>query len=224
MLQVSLTRLFSIYLWYHFAFMVISIAMLGLGSAGTVLSIYPRLKNISNISTYAMFAGLSIILGYVASNHIPFDPVKLSWDRMQVFYVALYYIVLSIPFFFSGILIATVLLMYSEKSGLIYGADLLGAGTGALSVILLLNIAGPQFTVLLASTLCFIGALIAGGENIKPLTAMFVLINLLLLIIHPEFINVRISQYKELSLSLKYRGAEEIGLSIDEGGLQVLMA
>ncbi|MDH4027667.1 MAG: hypothetical protein OEU95_02400, partial [Nitrospirota bacterium] len=39
MFEVSLTRLFSVYLWYHFAFMVISIAMLGSGSAGTVLSL-----------------------------------------------------------------------------------------------------------------------------------------------------------------------------------------
>ncbi|MEF9427147.1 MAG: hypothetical protein L0956_08240, partial [Candidatus Mariimomonas ferrooxydans] len=134
-LEISLTRLFSIYLSYHFAFMVISIAMLGIGSAGTVLSIYPKLKNISNITVYALLAGISIILGYVVSNHIPFDPVKLSWDRMQIFYLALYCLVLSIPFFFSGLLIATAFSVRSEKSELIYGSDLIGAGTGAMAVL-----------------------------------------------------------------------------------------
>lgn len=43
--EITLTRIFSISLWYHFAFMVISIAMLGIGASGTVLSLYPKLKD-----------------------------------------------------------------------------------------------------------------------------------------------------------------------------------
>jgi hypothetical protein len=107
MLEVSLTRIFSIYLSYHFAFMVISIAMLGISSAGTLLSIYPKLKNNSYISLYAVLAGISITACYIVSNHIPFEPVEFLWNKMQIFYVALYCLVLSIPFFFAGILIAT---------------------------------------------------------------------------------------------------------------------
>ncbi len=98
--EVSLTRLFSIYLSHHFAFMVISIAMLGIGTAGTVLILFSGLKNIANIAAYAALAGISIIAGYIVSNNIFFDPIKLSWDRTQIFYIAIYYLVLSIPFFF----------------------------------------------------------------------------------------------------------------------------
>ncbi len=216
-LEISLTRLFSIYLSYHFAFMVISIAMLGLGSAGTVLSIYPKLKNISNITVYALLAGISIILGYVVSNHIPFDPVKFSWDRMQIFYLALYCLVLSIPFFFSGLLIATAFSVRSEKSELIYGSDLIGAGTGAMAVLGLLNIGGPEYAVLTASTLCFIASFTAGRNHpeksrIKPrlFSVMLIAVNLLIFVIHPDFINVRLSPYRPFSLSLKYPGAEHL--------------
>ncbi len=166
MFEVSLTRLFSIYLWYHFASMVISIAMLGIGSAGTVLSICSRnlyqhkkavqknssgLINIpqrfysdSTIGVYSALAGVSLITCYTVSNYIPFDPVKFSWERIQILYLALYCLILSIPFFFSGMLIATVFLIHSERSKIIYSSDLLGAGTGTLMVLVFLDIAGPS--------------------------------------------------------------------------------
>ncbi len=225
-LEISLTRLFSIYLSYHFAFMVISIAMLGIGSAGTVLSVYtvgrralhgPSEGVNSRLSAYAILAGVSIILGYVVSNQIPFDPVKLSWDTMQIFYVALYCLVLSIPFFFAGILIATAFLIRSEKSALIYGADLLGAGTGSLAVVGLLHIAGPEYAVLTASLLCFAASFAAGQSGFWPgrgklgfVSIILASINVLMFIAHPEFTHVRLSPYKNLSLSLRYPGAEHI--------------
>lgn len=210
MFEISLTRIFSIHLSYHFAFMIISIAMLGIGSAGTLLSIYPKLKNISNINLYAVLTGISIIVCYIVSNRIPFEPVELLWNRMQVFYVALYYLVLSIPFFFAGILIVTAFSMLSEKSGLIYGSDLLGAGLGSLAVIGLLNFAAPEYSVLTASTICFIAAFVIGGKKTRLFTPVLAAIILLLFFIHPDFINVRISPYKSLSLALKYPGAEHL--------------
>ncbi|MBI4691329.1 MAG: SAM-dependent methyltransferase, partial [Nitrospirae bacterium] len=93
--EITLTRIFSVSLWYHFAFMVISIAMLGIGVSGTLLTVYPKLKNLSNIGIYGLLLGVSISLCYIASNRIPFDPVRLSWDRIQLFYISLYYIALS---------------------------------------------------------------------------------------------------------------------------------
>ncbi|MBI5026032.1 MAG: hypothetical protein HZC12_04730 [Nitrospirae bacterium] len=208
--QVSLVRLFSIYLWYHFAFMVISIAMLGIGSGGTLLSVFPKLKRASNMAAYAMLLGIAIIAGYIFSNYIPFDPVKLSWDRVQLVYIALYYVALAAPFFFSGLIIATALSNISEKSGLLYGSDLLGAGFGSLMVLGLLNIAGPEYAILIASTLAFISAFVIGEKKVKVFSIVLITINLCIILIHPDFINVRISPYKSLSLSLKYPGAEHL--------------
>jgi len=203
--------------------MVISIAMLGIGSAGTVLSIYPVRKQLqsepsdglnSRASVYAMLAGISIILGYIISNHISFEPIKLLWDRNQIFYVALYCFVLSIPFFFAGILIATVFLTRSEKSESIYFSDLFGAGTGSLAVLGLLNIAGPEYSVLTASTLCFFASFVTGGKKIRTFIIVFISINILFFVTHlsirPDFLTVRLSPYKNLSLSLKYPGAEHL--------------
>lgn len=214
--EISLTRLFSIYLWYHFAFLVISIAMLGIGSAGTVLAIRHRnIRTDRYIPFYAVLAGVSIALSYIISNYIPFDPVKFSWERIQILYVALYCLVLSIPFFFSGILIASAFTLFSERSGPIYCSDLTGAGAGSMMVILLLNTAGPEYAVLTASVLCLMGAILSGGNQtsgrlVRPLSATFIMINLLMLVLHPDFIDVRISPYKPLSLYLKYPEAEHL--------------
>ncbi len=208
--EVSLIRFFSIYLSHHFAFMVISIAMLGIGSAGTALSVFARLRNKSNITVYAALAGIAIIFGYIVSNNVSFDPVKLSWDGTQILYIALYCFVLSIPFFFIGILIATAFSTQSEKSEFIYSTDLLGAGTGSLSVLGLLNIAGPEYAILTASLLCFIASFVTDGKNMKWFVSFLIIVNVLLLIIHPDFINIKLSPYKNLSLSLKYPGAQHL--------------
>jgi hypothetical protein len=222
MLEISLTRLFSIYFSYHFAFMVISIAMLGTGSAGTVLSLLYRRNesasensysfgNIhSRLSVLALLAGLSIVLGYVVSNHVPFDPIKISWDRMQIFYVMWYYLALSVPFFFAGMLIATAFTAFSDRSEIIYGSDLIGAGTGSLAALWILNNTGPEVAIMSASTLCFVASIATGGKTKKVYAVLLLAVVAVLLSVRPDFMQVRLSPYKGLSLSLKYPGSEHL--------------
>ncbi len=211
--EISITRLFSIYLSYHFAFIVVSIAMLGIGSAGTILSLrtYKPIKNIEKrLSAYSLLTGMTIIMCYIISNYIPFDPVRLSWERMQFLYLSLYCFVFSIPFFFSGLLIATAFYVLSKKAESIYASDLIGAGAGSLSAIALLNTAGPQYAVILASIICLLSSMIIGSKGLRVLSLIFILINSSILILHPELIDVRISPYKPLSLALKYPNSEHI--------------
>jgi hypothetical protein len=209
MFEISLTRLFSICLWYHFAFMVISIAMLGTGIAGTMLAVFPG-RSDSAVSVSPLLAGISILFCYTASHYIPFDPARFSWDRWQVFYIALYCIVLSIPFFFSGMLIAAAFSLYSERSGVIYGFDLIGAATGSLGVLFLLNAAAPEYAVFSASLICLAGAFIMGSRNAKAFSLLFIIINLFMLAVQPDFAKINMSPYKRLSLSLKFPGAEHL--------------
>jgi hypothetical protein len=230
--EISLTRIFSITLWYHFAFMVISIAMLGIGSAGTVLAVCsgnkynpdnqkpgpdPHVKNISglvysvsNIPLYSLITGISILLCYTVSNYIPFDPARFSWERLQLIYLFFYCLILSMPFFFSGILIATVFTFHSDKSMSVYCADLTGAGTGSLFVIVLLNVAAPEYAIVTASSLCIAAALFLGGRKIVSAAVFFLIINLFLALYHPDIINLKMSQYKPLSVYLQYPGAEHM--------------
>jgi len=208
--EIVLTRVFSISLWYHFAFMVISIAMLGIGASGTLLSLYPRLKNLDHIGTYTLLLGIGVSLSYIISNQIPFDPVKLSWSPAQVLYIGIYAITVSVPFFFAGLIVITALSSRTDKSGLFYGADLLGAGSGAFSVILLLRYVQPETGIFIISLLSLSAAFLTGGKTLKVAALLLILISVFVLFTNPSFIHLRISPYKDLQTALKYPGAEHV--------------
>jgi hypothetical protein len=168
--EITLTRIFSISLSYHFAFMIISIAMLGIGASGTVLSLFPGLKNPSHTPFESLLLAISIPASYLLSMAIPFDPVKLLWAKTQLLYIGLYYLVLSIPFFFTGLIIAKDFSSLSEKSGLFYGGDLLGAGAGSLIILFLMAITGPDQAVFDFYGCLFISD--SGWEKVKgPLSS-----------------------------------------------------
>src|SRR5512146_963219 len=163
--EVTLTRIFSISLWYHYAFMIISIAMLGYAASGTALALSPRLKDSGRIGRYALLLGIAIPASYLLANRVPFDPVRLTWERTQLFYLGLYYLILSVPFFCAGLVVATSFTVASGRSGLFYGADLLGAGLGSLGVLFLMYAAAPERVVFVLSALALAaGCLMLGGR------------------------------------------------------------
>ena len=230
--EVSLTRLFSIHLRYHFAFMVISIAMLGTGSAGTMLYVLMQKKDPPKtgktrgayglpdyssticsdkyLSYYALLSGISSISSYLLSNYISFDPAEFSWDKLQFLYLALYCLVLSIPFFFIGSMIAAVFIRFNDKASSIYGFDLLGAGLGSILVLIILNFTGPEHAIIISSILCLFAVLLIGQKPAKLVSGVCITINLLILIIHPDFMDVKISPYKRLSLDMQHPGAAHL--------------
>jgi len=208
--EITLTRIFSITLWYHFAFMIVSIAMLGIGASGTLLSLCPKLKDISLIGLYSLLLGVSISLSYLCANQIPFDPVKLSWSGMQLLYISMYYVVLSVPFFFTGLIVVTTLASLSERAGFFYGGDLLGAGIGSIAVLLCMTITMPDTIVFILSLVALAGAFISGRKSLKVISLSLMLLILALLSYHPEIIKPRMSQYKGLQMALRYPGAEHL--------------
>jgi hypothetical protein len=208
--EVDLIRIFSISLWYHFAFMVISIAMLGIGASGTVMSLFSKLRNISNISTYCLLLGVGISLSYLISNQIPFDPVKLSWSKIQLIYIGCYYVILSVPFFFTGLIVAIAFSELSGTAGLFYAADLLGAGIGSAGVLYLLSVLSPEKSIFAISLLALCAAFISGGNKIKASSSIFMLLIIYLFIFQPEITNLRMSPYKGLQIAMRYPSSKHI--------------
>ncbi|NJD60963.1 MAG: hypothetical protein FIA98_16335, partial [Anaerolineae bacterium] len=103
--EINLTRLFSVAQFYHFAFMIVSIALLGIGASGTALAIFPALtrgRPDRRLGQLAFAAGLSMLIGFLVINLLPFDSFSIAWDPRQAWILILHYIVLAAPFFFSG--------------------------------------------------------------------------------------------------------------------------
>ena len=208
--EITLTRIFSISLSYHFAFMVVSIAMLGIAASGTLLSVYPKLKDPGRIQSYILLFCISLPASYLLINIIPFDPARLSWDRSQMLYLSLYYLILSFPFFCFGLIISTALSTMTRAAGHIYGADLTGAGAGSLLTLWVLSAGGPEQSVFVISSLLLLLLCIYGSQRIRHVSFFILMINLLVLSFHPEFIQPRISPYKPLEASLQFPGAEHL--------------
>jgi hypothetical protein len=208
--EVALTRIFSISLGYHFAFMIISIAMLGFAASGTALALSPRLRDMDRLAVYSFLLGISVTGSYLLANQVPFDPVRLAWEKGQLLNLGLYYLILAVPFFCTGLMVATAFTAQSDRSGLLYGADLLGAGLGSLGVLFLLGVTAPERGVFVISMVALAAAWILGGTRMRAATLTVFGLDLLLLLHPPGLADLRISPYKGLTAALRYPGAEPL--------------
>lgn len=205
--EVLLTRIYSISVSYHFAAMIVSIAMLGLASSGAALSIFPRLANQAHIGKYAMALGITIPAGFLLVNLIPFDTVRLSWETTEILRIGLHYLVLAVPFFCTGLVIATAFSAWSSRSRLIYGADLLGAAAGSIVILVIASLTSPERGIFLlaAVVLAASGILLAAPARIAALALSFA--SLAIFLTQPQFTRLRVSPYKGLEAALRYPGA-----------------
>jgi SAM-dependent methyltransferase len=141
--EVSLTRIYSATIWYHFAFMAISVALLGWGLGGVSLHLARRRIRPSpdRAAICALLYAACIVLCLWIIVEFPFRPERL----------ALYFIAPLLPFFLAGIVLSTIFHLHRERSTTLYLADLGGAALGALSVTFLLELFGGETTVLIAA-------------------------------------------------------------------------
>jgi hypothetical protein len=209
--ELALMRIFSISLWYHFAFMVISIAMLGIAASGTALSLFPSLKNIRRIPLYSFLLAAGMPASYLLANAVPFDPARLSWDWTQLFDLSLYYLMLSVPFFCFGLIVSAAYSAMPRATNAIYASDLAGAGGGAIAMVWLLSLGGPEMTVFTLSTLLLTGLLHRTRWRLRALALLLIAVNMTILFLHPAFIKPRISPYKPFALFLQFPGAKLLG-------------
>lgn len=211
--EITLTRFFSIMLSHHFAFMVVSIALLGIGAAGTVLFLFPAGKEPHLLPRYSIMQGIAIPLSALLVKLVPFDPARISFDWTQVLFIGLIAVILSVPFFFFGLTVLAVFSIMSGKSGSVYAADLIGAAFGSLIALLLLSAGGPGTTVLLLALPLFVSVYLLSGRAGRYIAAGLALVIVAVLIIAPDIAGPRMSPYKPLAVALRFPGAEVLQTS-----------
>ena len=154
LLELALTRLFSVVLFYHFAFLAISVALLGLGAGGVFAHLWRnwltrfetrRLAAIlSTINAAVMFLALLVVL------HVP---VSLELSRWNFLRLTAIYLSSAVPFFFTGLIFSVVFARETRHVTRLYGADLLGGALACLAVVPILNwIGGPNAIMFAAFT------------------------------------------------------------------------
>jgi MFS family permease len=148
--EVLLTRIFSIGQWNHLSFMVISIALFGFAASGTLLSILNArharrpgfLSARKSTATLIVLYTSTTLLSFIVLNNLALDYFRLPVEPIQSFYLLIAFIVLALPFFFSGFIVALAYTRLPEKTGLIYFATMCGSACGAIFPGLLLPVFG----------------------------------------------------------------------------------
>ena len=164
--EVLLMRLFSIIQWHHFAYMIISLALLGYGFSGVVLALNRErlLRNfpLAIIANMLMF-GFSAPCCFLLAQHIEFYPAQMLWVPSQWLSLSAIYLLLAVPFFFAANVIGLSFYFYKSHVSVIYAADLLGAGTGSIGIILLLFLIFPEKVLLVLMLSALAAAMIVAS-------------------------------------------------------------
>ncbi len=155
MLEVSLTRIFSVVMWYHFAFLTISVALFGFALSGFVVQLLPNLLRAGRVIkiVFSASAAMAVI--------IPLSFKLFSINPAQTFLtgflkktlegelsvgtlllIAALYISAVIPFFIGGLVGANLFRHFGDRASKIYFFDMTGAGFGCILAVPVLNLVG----------------------------------------------------------------------------------
>ena len=188
LLELSLTRLFSVILFYHFAFLAISLALLGLGAGGVFA--YVARAWLTRYQTHLIGArccassAITIAAMLVVVLHVP---VSLELNGSNALKLTVVYFTSAVAFFFTGLLFSTLFARESRRTGLLYGADLMGGALACFAVVPLLNYVGGPNTVLVAAVTM---ALAAGAWSLHSAgrkISLALTVGLLLVILANQF-------------------------------------
>jgi hypothetical protein len=182
--EIVLTRIFSVTMWYHFAFVAISVALFGMTAGALIVHLRPQWFTPDKVKPqmwrFSLLYALSVALALVAQLAIPF---RVEFNAVAIFSVLYTCVVISVPFTLVGIVVALALTRFPKRVNRLYGADLVGAGLGcALLVVGFRYFDGPSLVIFIAAVSA-LGALLfaidAGAVRGKALSGLVLVVLLL---------------------------------------------
>jgi predicted membrane-bound spermidine synthase len=166
MFEVLLTRIFSVTMWYHFAFVAISVAMFGLSVGATIVYLFPRYftpeRAKEHMARFALFFSLAAIASFLAHATVPFIPQRTLPGIASIVFT---YAVISIPFVLSGVCVCLALTRFPQHIGKLYAADLIGAALGCILLLYALDVTDAAGAVFLVAFLSSLGAICFRSET-----------------------------------------------------------
>jgi hypothetical protein len=154
LMELALTRIFSVVFFYHYAFLAISSALLGLGTGGVFAHL--RQQQLARHSTrqicslLSAISGIAVVVALEVTLHVQ---VAMQLSAHNLARLSAAYLASAMPFFLTGLLLSMVFAREVQRIPLLYGADLLGGALACLAVVPLLNWIGGPNTVLFAGML-----------------------------------------------------------------------
>jgi spermidine synthase len=211
--EVLLMRLFSIIQWHHFAYMIISVALLGYGVGGALVAVAqdalkPRFSAV--FVTAAALFGITALGNFLLAQQVAFNPLELLWDPEQPLRLVLIYLLLMVPFACAATGISLTFARFADQPHRIYSFDIVGAGAGSLGIVASLFVLTPLAALTLVTSLALVAAGIA-AFTLTPLPKWVLVAFLIAAVVLPlsfpsDWVRLRPSDYKDLSQTLRIKG------------------
>lgn len=214
--EIFLIRILAIIKWGHYAYMVVSLAMLGLGFSGVLLvfasEFFRQFRNILILIGCFLFS-LSVPVCFYLGNKVPVNYLYLIWDIKQFLYITVQFFLYSIPFIIASTIIALFFTCFKEKEGKIYGFNLMGSAAGVFLTLGVMFVIPPEKYLTVPGILGLIAGLLwsiyvfTGGKRVISICSALSLISLSLFLF-PRSLLPYLCQYKGLSGLLRLPGIE----------------
>lgn len=177
--EILLMRLLSIAYWHHFAYMVISIALLGLGGAGSLVFVaFQRIRKRLEawLIILACATAVSFPLAFSLAQMTGLDPLNLLWQGREWFLMGITYLLMALPFVFGGGIVCILLTEHGERAFMMYGVNLFGSAAGALGIIPALFLRPPWSLIPFLGGLVLLGTLRICLRASRPLRNVSILL------------------------------------------------
>jgi len=179
MTELALTRIFSVTMYYHFAFLAISIALFGLGASGVY--VYLAWRPLGRRAPAALLAWHALVYALVTTLSLAVLVrlrVGLNYSPENLVLMLVIYALAAMPFFAGGAVLSLAVSRLAGRINMVYAADLLGASAGCLLLLPLLDRVGAPGVVLSTAVLGAVAAACfappASRARILPIAALLV--------------------------------------------------
>ncbi len=222
--QLILMQLISVMQGYHFAYMIISIAMLGFGASGTFIALFrKKLLEASNwlVPSLMAVSGFFMVVSFNLARMpvFQFDVYLLFVESSQFGVLALGYIIYFIPFFVGALAIGILFIKNAGQIGTYYFSNLLGSGIGGIVVVILLSHIFALQALPLVAILSVMAAVLSFEKRKRFLQIAGIVLSMGFIgfsIFQPG--ELPLSEYKGLSRTLNLPDAEIIHKQADVHG------
>jgi len=220
--EIEVMRVFSVSSWSNFGSMVISIALLGFGLAGTLLTfLSERVRRQPDLwliaSAFAL--GPSMAVAHVLAQRIPFNPVLITSDPTQLAWIGAYYVIYSVPFFAGGLFIGAAFIALASQIYKLYFWNMIGSGLGGLFILGMMFKLPPEsliyplvgLSVVPALLCCVWWSPVESKFRLRSQEAViFCLLTGMSLLLVARYGGLSVSDFKPISYARKYPDFAEV--------------
>lgn len=227
--QLILMQILSYIQWYHFAYMIISIALLGFGAAGTFLTIFQKKleKNYYTLFPLLLIVTailIPVVVGIANSEAVRFDSLLIFQDSRHIGRLILSYFIFFLPFLTGALAIGLSFSKFADQIGKIYFSNLIGSGIGGIIALFIMQWIIPEQQSFTVAVLAFLGGIVSLPKNRKTFLRILVPLSTLILAIlffyPPRLIP---SEYKDISKTMLLPDAKiEYEKSTPHGFVQIV--